>query len=51
MRDRYAHIQENLILFEEEKKQRMKNLWYRLRVDIYKFNKWLKSAIKLQGTP
>ena len=51
MRDRYAQIQENLTLFEEEKKQRMKNSWYRLRVGIYKFNKWLKSTIKLQGRP
>lgn len=51
MLTRYEQIQQNLILFEEEKKQRMKNPFYRIRFEFYNFKKWLKSTIKLQGRP
>jgi hypothetical protein len=46
MLDRYSQIQENLILFEEEKKQRILNPWYRLRVNFYHFKKKVKSWIQ-----
>jgi hypothetical protein len=36
---KYAEIQKNLVLFEEEKAQRMSNPFYRLRLNIYKFKK------------
>ena len=38
-------IQKNLELFEEEKKERLKNPWYKLRFNIYKFNKWWRSKL------
>ena len=46
MLDRYAHIQENLALFEEEKKQRMSNPFYRIKFNFYKFKKWVKTWIQ-----
>lgn len=36
---RYAEIQKNLELFEEEKARRMANPFYRLQLNIYKFKK------------
>ena len=44
MLTRYEQIQQNLILFEEEKKQRMSSFWYRLRFNIYKFKQWIKNG-------
>ena len=46
MLDRYAYIRENLILFEEEKKQRMANPFYRIQFNFYKFKKWVKTWIQ-----
>ena len=46
MLDRYAHIQENLILFEEEKKQRMSNPFYRIRFELYHLKKRVKKWIQ-----
>ena len=46
MSDSYEYIQQNLILFEEEKKQRMANPFYRIRFEFYKFKKWVKTWIQ-----
>jgi|LauGreDrversion4_2_1035121.scaffolds.fasta_scaffold22382_2 hypothetical protein len=46
MLKRYEQIQQNLILFEEEKKQRMANPLYRLRFEIYKFKTKVKKWIQ-----
>jgi len=45
MLSRYAQIQQNLILFEKEKKQRLANPLYKLRLEIYKFKKKVKQWI------
>jgi len=39
-------IQRNLELFEAEKAERMKNPWYRLRLEIYKLRERIKKWIQ-----